>query len=152
MITEYKGRYFTPAPGLRSVRERLGISQTELARISGVSRNQIMRIEHGDNTTLKSLDRLAEALVVDRDVLLSGSLPERTAVSRFEVGEEGAGEIENDYIDHLVGGEVADPYYEQSIANDYLRIWKLEGSTDEAFKLAILRALRIGKARGEALA
>src|SRR5215211_5781830 len=111
LITEYRGRQFTTAPGLRVVRERLGLSQMELERRSGLHRNQIMRIENGRNTTLKSLDKLAKALGVDSEVLRSEEPPEKTG-SRFEIDAEGAGEVEENYLHHFAGGESMDGFYE----------------------------------------
>jgi transcriptional regulator with XRE-family HTH domain len=133
------------------VRKRLGISQRELAKRSGVSRQQLRNIEEGRRTTLETLETLANTLRVSSEMLRSEEPPESTG-SSFEIGAEGAGAVEEGYLDHFAGGEHVDHFYEHDIAEAYLRIFKAEGSSDEAFKLAIRRALSLGKSRGKELA
>lgn len=148
----WRGRSFVDAPGLVRERKALGLTQKQLAVLSGVSNINIVRIEGGQRTTLQTLGKLAAALGVDPDALLSKEPLERDA-SRFEAGEGGAGEIEDQYIArYAMGGEHADPPYEAEIAEEYLRIFRNEGSTDEVFRLAVRRALGLGKDRGKALA
>lgn len=59
---------------IKEVREAKGMTQTELARISGISRVTISALENGvvKNTTSKTLLKLAEALetTVDHIFLL----------------------------------------------------------------------------------
>lgn len=51
---------------LKKRRAELGISQTALAKASGISRRMIVAVEHGEaNISLSSLDKLASALSVD---------------------------------------------------------------------------------------
>ena len=150
LITEYKGRVFTSAPGLPRVRKGLRISQRELAKRSGVSRQQLRNIEEGGRTTPETLEVLARTLGVDGKMLRSETPPEGTG-SMFELEDEIAGGVEAGYIDHFTGGEGVDPFYEQDVAEAYLRIFKAEGGGDEAFRLAIKRALGLGKARGKEL-
>lgn len=57
---------------LKAVREEIGISQSELAKKSGVGRVTINRIENGEVNTITSrtLVRLAKALNVSTDTLI----------------------------------------------------------------------------------
>ncbi|MCU7381052.1 helix-turn-helix transcriptional regulator [Clostridiales Family XIII bacterium ASD5510] len=57
---------------LKAVREEIGISQSELAKKSGVGRVTINRIENGevDTITSRTLVRLAKALNVSTDTLI----------------------------------------------------------------------------------
>jgi len=55
------------------LRERTGLSQSQLAKESGIARVYIVEIERGRrNPTLRNLVRLAEALQVPADQLLKG--------------------------------------------------------------------------------
>lgn len=49
---------------LKEYREKVGITQTELSKISGISRPTIIKIESGEEVELKTgtLVKLAEAL------------------------------------------------------------------------------------------
>lgn len=85
---------------LRAVREMRGISQNELARISGVAQNQISRYEAGQtDPSSTTLGRIALALDVSTDYLLGlsdlpfSSTPQdlsaenRRLVEAFELGD-----------------------------------------------------------------
>lgn len=63
------------APRVRGARERLGISQDELAHRSGLHRTYVGGIERGErNISLASLAKLADALAVaPADLLKSDS-------------------------------------------------------------------------------
>ncbi len=51
---------------IREIREKKGLSQSDLARLSGVSASHIGYIENGERQpTLLTMCRLAEALKVD---------------------------------------------------------------------------------------
>lgn len=65
------------ASRIRTLRLRLGLSQIELARAVGVSKQAMCQWEKGTNKALKgeNLLRLASALKVDPAVLLRGDLP-----------------------------------------------------------------------------
>jgi transcriptional regulator with XRE-family HTH domain len=57
---------------MRKLRKRLGISQEELAALSGLHRTYIGGIERGErNITVKTLQIIANALKVSPEVLLS---------------------------------------------------------------------------------
>ena len=47
---------------LKRLRENAGLSQYQLADISGVKREQIARIEAGANTTIQTLEKLLKPL------------------------------------------------------------------------------------------
>jgi transcriptional regulator with XRE-family HTH domain len=55
------------------------MTQRELAERSGLSLRVIQAIEAGENTTLKTLQRIADALGVGLHELLAGSTEEKTA-------------------------------------------------------------------------
>ena len=50
--------------GIMERRKHMGLTQTELAQMSGVSRMTIYALEHGKckNTTLRTLNRIASVL------------------------------------------------------------------------------------------
>jgi transcriptional regulator with XRE-family HTH domain len=50
---------------LRSARQRAGLSQTELANLSGIPRNQIARAERGENITLDTLRKIVVHLPIE---------------------------------------------------------------------------------------
>lgn len=57
---------------IREVREERGMSQSELARLSGISRQVIWKIETDEetNTTTKTLGAIAKALEVPMNDLI----------------------------------------------------------------------------------
>ena len=59
-----------PLPGLQTARQRLGLSQAELAARSGVSEKTISRLERGGRAHYVTLERLRKALRVSRQQLL----------------------------------------------------------------------------------
>ena len=72
---------------VREERERLGISQSALARATGVPRSQIVLFESGGNVTLSTLDRiLAEIPTLRHDVF-------RTDLN-FDAAREAAAELQ----------------------------------------------------------
>ena len=60
-----------PVPGLAALRKRVGLSQEDLARQSGVGVATISRIERGANAYYDTIDKLARALKISRRRLLS---------------------------------------------------------------------------------
>ena len=58
---------------IREIRESKGLSQTELAEKSGVTRATIWKLENGSEevTTTKTLFKIADALQVDANELFS---------------------------------------------------------------------------------
>lgn len=50
------------AIALLSAREEAGLSQAKLAEKSGVPKTTIVRIENGNNTSIETLSKLADAL------------------------------------------------------------------------------------------
>ena len=54
---------------IKEVRENLGMSQVQLASISGISRTTIWELENGEKkvTTTRTLERLASAMNVSVD-------------------------------------------------------------------------------------
>jgi transcriptional regulator with XRE-family HTH domain len=59
---------------LRSVRERVGISQEKLAELAGLHRTYVSSVERGlRNISLENIEKLAEAL----DVRMAKLMPER---------------------------------------------------------------------------
>jgi transcriptional regulator with XRE-family HTH domain len=68
---------------LRAARMKAGLSQTDVAALSGIVQQSISQIEAGQhNVTLKTMDKLAR--VVSRDVtqLLRTKRPKPTSTSR----------------------------------------------------------------------
>jgi transcriptional regulator with XRE-family HTH domain len=60
------------ASNLRTLREKAGLSQEELAHRAGLHRTYVGSIERGErNVCLKNIERLANALKVDPIKLLS---------------------------------------------------------------------------------
>ena len=60
--------------GLREVRVRRGMSQEDLAAVSGLHRSYIGGVERGErNPSLTNIGRLAEALEVDVAELVRGA-------------------------------------------------------------------------------
>ena len=58
---------------IRAVREKLGISQEELAHEAGLDRTYVGGVERGErNPTIVSCLKIAEALKVDLCVLVKG--------------------------------------------------------------------------------
>ncbi len=55
---------------LRQAREQAGLSQAKLAALTGLSRNQIVRAEQGENITLDTLRRIMVHLPLDEVTLL----------------------------------------------------------------------------------
>jgi transcriptional regulator with XRE-family HTH domain len=57
---------------VKKLREKLGLSQEKLARLSDVSNNTIINIEAGkqDNPTIETLKKVASALQVGVDDLI----------------------------------------------------------------------------------
>ena len=58
---------------IKKIREQLGMSQTQLSEISGISRATIWALETGINktTTTKTLEKIANAMGVTIDCLFS---------------------------------------------------------------------------------
>lgn len=58
---------------IKAVREKIGMSQTQLSKKSGISRATIWMLENGEDkiTTTKTLSKLAEALNVTIDELFA---------------------------------------------------------------------------------
>jgi DNA-binding XRE family transcriptional regulator len=55
-----------PLPGLRTARQRVGVTQRELARIAGVGKNTITELEVGRRGAYpRTVRRLAEALEIE---------------------------------------------------------------------------------------
>jgi transcriptional regulator with XRE-family HTH domain len=60
------------ATNLRAAREKVGISQEELASRAGLHRTYVGSVERGErNISLKNIERLAKALGVEATSLLS---------------------------------------------------------------------------------
>ena len=55
---------------LKQARERAGLSQAKLAALTGLSRNQIVRAEAGENITIDTLRRILVHLPIDEVTLL----------------------------------------------------------------------------------
>jgi transcriptional regulator with XRE-family HTH domain len=55
---------------LKQARERAGLSQAKLAVLTGLSRNQIVRAEAGENITIDTLRRILVHLPIDEVTLL----------------------------------------------------------------------------------
>jgi transcriptional regulator with XRE-family HTH domain len=65
-------------PGLEVIRMREALSQRDLSKLSGISRETIYRLEGGRRTAHSSTVRkLAAALEVSPEVLARGSHPDR---------------------------------------------------------------------------
>lgn len=62
---------------IKNIREQLGMSQTQLSEISGISRATIWALETGSNktTTTKTLEKIANAMGVTIDCLFSSDRP-----------------------------------------------------------------------------
>ena len=62
---------------IKKIREQLGMSQTQLSEISGISRATIWALETGINktTTTKTLEKIANAMGVTIDCLFSTDRP-----------------------------------------------------------------------------
>jgi transcriptional regulator with XRE-family HTH domain len=59
---------------MKARREELGLSQLELARITGIQQPQLSELERGGtNPTLATLARIAEALDLSPSALISAS-------------------------------------------------------------------------------
>lgn len=58
---------------IKAVREKIGMTQTQLSKKSGISRATIWMLENGEDkiTTTKTLSKLAEALNVTIDELFA---------------------------------------------------------------------------------
>ncbi len=117
-------------PGLRREREAKGLSQRQLALLSGVTTVNISRLENGQPATEPTTKKLSKALRVPGSVLMSAEEPEAvydlsdaagTAyMDRVEAGEvEEVGEDEERYFDQL-GKLGAKPDSEDLI-------WSVEG-------------------------
>jgi len=69
--SQYVQRLLAGEPPLRVWREVRGLSQTALARISGINRVQIVNIESGQRTgSVATLKKLAVALAIQIDDLI----------------------------------------------------------------------------------
>ena len=135
-------------PSLSKVRENKGLSKRELGLISDVHHTTIWRIEKGAAANRDTIRRLARALKVSQEELLSEA-PQRPSTAL----EDEAEERENQYLARLsLGNEAYDDDYEDGIVESYLRIVRDEGATDESIRRVIRRALEVGKARGKELA
>jgi transcriptional regulator with XRE-family HTH domain len=55
---------------LRSARETAGLTQTQLATLAGIPRNQVVRAEKGENITLDTLRKIAAFLPLESLTLL----------------------------------------------------------------------------------
>jgi transcriptional regulator with XRE-family HTH domain len=55
---------------LRSARETAGLTQTQLATLAGIPRNQVVRAEKGENITLDTLRKIAAYLPIESLTLL----------------------------------------------------------------------------------
>ena len=55
---------------LKKAREEAGLTQSELAKIAGVPRNQVVRAEKGENITIETLRRIAVHLPVTQLTLM----------------------------------------------------------------------------------
>lgn len=62
---------------VRAARLEHGLTQEELAKLAGLHQSVISDLEHGRNTTLETVERVADALRVDRPALLADSSPRR---------------------------------------------------------------------------
>ncbi len=83
---------------LKQARERTGLSQAKLAALTGLSRNQIVRAESGENITIDTLRRILVHLPIDEVTLLERV---RVKVDYLNPAEKmffGLGEI----LSHLV--------------------------------------------------
>jgi transcriptional regulator with XRE-family HTH domain len=83
---------------LKQARERAGLSQAKLAALTGLSRNQIVRAEAGENITIDTLRRILVHLPIDEVTLLERV---RVKVDYLNPAEKmffGLGEI----LSHLV--------------------------------------------------
>ena len=72
-----------PLPGLLGCRLAAGLTQADLAARAGISRETLLRLEHGRPATAESVARLAGALMVAIRVLTSDSGFIETATSRI---------------------------------------------------------------------
>lgn len=68
-------------PAIKSARERLGLTQADLAAELRVSQNVVARLENGERADprLSTLVRLSAALDISIDDLVSGSTPHSKA-------------------------------------------------------------------------
>jgi transcriptional regulator with XRE-family HTH domain len=83
---------------LKQARERAGLSQAKLGALTGLSRNQIVRAEAGENITIDTLRRILVHLPIDEVTLLERV---RVKVDYLNPAEKmffGLGEI----LSHLV--------------------------------------------------
>ena len=55
---------------LRAAREAAGLTQSELAALAGIPRNQVVRAEKGENITLDTLRKIAVYLPIENLTLL----------------------------------------------------------------------------------
>jgi transcriptional regulator with XRE-family HTH domain len=70
-MTNGAGRIRLALPYLRAWREKRVMTQNELAERSGVSLSTIVRVEHGQAAIVSTVRRLADALKLTRDQLVS---------------------------------------------------------------------------------
>lgn len=60
---------------IAEAREEKGITQEELAALLDTAPRNVQRIEAGQNLTLRTVERIAEALGVTAEELVAGTLP-----------------------------------------------------------------------------
>jgi len=60
---------------ISTIRRQRGVSQTELAAATGLSRTQIQNIERSENTTIHSLFVIAQALGVPPKLFIPDGIP-----------------------------------------------------------------------------
>jgi transcriptional regulator with XRE-family HTH domain len=58
---------------IRNEREAIGVSQTELAKVAGISRNGLAIIERGGNAQLETLQAIAKALGLELHIKLGST-------------------------------------------------------------------------------
>lgn len=58
------------AGNLRAIRQERGLSQTEFAALVDMPQSYVSSLENGHNATFETVDRIAEALGIDRELLL----------------------------------------------------------------------------------
>lgn len=65
---------------IKPIRQQLGLSQTDLAKLTGLSQQYISALERGLRPSLtEHVSRIATALGVTEDVIFNGSPRRRTA-------------------------------------------------------------------------
>lgn len=115
------------AERLKLLRKEKKLSQVKLAKSVGVHYNHLGRYEHGkSNPSIKTLARLAQALDVSVDYLLSGSIREPASPSTS--GEAASARFEDRDLSILFADiQTLDPYDRISIKKlivDFISIKK----------------------------